>query len=210
MSFLVQSFVSFLAQSMFLQFLFVIVITPSVNMFIGQGQSLDACRATQVERAANVVVVATPAAEYPSSAPPPPPALLARHPVSLFGTATGAASLSIAAPSATVAAATTAAPCLPAVRCAAQPDDPVPRKSPGKKEIMRPNMIPFVLVIFSLMDTIGPHVKVGNRNSRATAKWKELFEHFFHRTDGVGWQFELWEGVCVCVFLSSGYEGGYC
>ena len=44
------------------------------------------------------------------------------------------------------------------------------------------------------MDTIRPHVEVGNRNSRATAKWKELFEHFFHRTDGMGQRFELWEG----------------
>jgi hypothetical protein len=97
--------------------------------------------------------------------------------------------------------ATTAAPCLPAVgtslaapRCAAQPDDPVPRKFPSKKRIMHPNMIPFVLVIFSLMDMIQPHVEVGICNSRATAKWKELFQHFFHRTDVVGWQFELWEG----------------
>jgi hypothetical protein len=154
-----------------LQFLFVIVITPSVSMFIGQGQSLDAHRAAQAERrAANATVVAPPAAERPSSASLSPLVPLAGHPVSLFGTATGAASLSIAAPSATVAAATTAAPCLPAVHRAAQPDDPVPRKFPGEKGIMRPNMIPFMLVIFSLMDTIRPHVKVGNRNSRATTK----------------------------------------
>jgi hypothetical protein len=164
-------------------------------MFIGQGQSLDACLAAQAERqAANAAVVAAPAVECPLSAALPPPAPLAGHPVSLFGTATGAASLSIAAPSATVAAATTAAPHLPEVCRAAQLDDPVPRKFSGKKGIMRPNMIPFVLVIFSLMDTIRPHIKVGNCNSRATAKWKELFQRFFHRTDGVGWQFELWEG----------------
>jgi hypothetical protein len=163
-----------------LQLLFVIVITPLVSMFIGQGQSLDACHAAQVERrAANATVVAPPVAEQPLSASPPPPAPLAGHPVSLFGTATGAASLSIAAPSATVATATTATPHLPAVCRAAQPDDLVPRKFPGKKGIMHPNMIPFVLVIFSLMDTICPHVEVGNCNSRATAKWKELFQSFF-------------------------------
>ncbi len=157
-------------------------------MFIGQGQSFDAHHDAQVERhAANAAVVATPAAESPSSVSPPPPAPLAGHPVSFFGTATGAASLSIAAPSATVAAATTAAPRLPAVHRAAQPDDPLPRKFPGEKGIMRPSMIAFVLVIFSLMDTIRPHIKVGNRTSRATAKWKELFQRFFHRTDGVGW-----------------------
>jgi hypothetical protein len=130
----------------------------------------------------------------PLSAAPPPPAPLARNLVSLFGMATGAASLSIAAPSATVAVATTAAPHLPAVRCAAQPDDLVPRKFPGEKGIMCPNMIPFVLVIFSIMDTIRPHIEVGNRNSRATAKQKELFQCFFPRTDGLGQQFELWEG----------------
>jgi hypothetical protein len=164
-------------------------------MFVGQGLSLDACRATQAERwAANAAVVAPPAAERPSSVAPPPPAPLARHPVSLFGIAMGAASLFIAAQSAAVAAATTAALCLPEIERAAQPDDPVPRKFPGKKGIMRPNITPFVIVIFSLMDMICPHVEVGDRNSRATAKWKELFERFFHRTDGVGWQFELWEG----------------
>jgi hypothetical protein len=164
-------------------------------MFIGQGQSLDARRAAQAERwVANAAVVAAPASERPLSASPPPPAPLARHPVSLFGTATGAASLSIATPSATVAAATTAAPRLPAVCHAAQSDDPVPRKFPGKKGIMHPDMIPFMLVIFSLMDTICSHVKVGNCNSRVIAKWKELFQRFFHRTDGVGWQFELWVG----------------
>jgi hypothetical protein len=49
---------SFFAQSIVLKLLFVI-ITPSVSMFIGQGQSLDARRGTQVERwAANAAVVA--------------------------------------------------------------------------------------------------------------------------------------------------------
>ncbi len=104
-----------------LQLLFVIVIiTPSVSMFIGQGQSLDARHAMQAERrAANATVVAAPVAERPLSVPPPPPAPLAGHPVSLFGMATGAASLFIAAPSATVAAATTAALRLPASHHAA-------------------------------------------------------------------------------------------
>jgi hypothetical protein len=119
------------------------------------------------------MLVAPPAAERPSSAAPPPPVLLAEHSVSLLGMAMGAASLSIAAPS------TTAAPRLPAAYCAAQPDDPVPRKFPGKKGIIRPNRIPFVLIIFSLVYTIRPHVEVGSRNSRATAKWKELFKRFF-------------------------------
>jgi hypothetical protein len=102
-----------------------------------------------------------PPAEHPSSVAPPPPAQLVKHPASLLGSSTGAASLSIAAPSATVAAAATAAPRLPAAgtslatpHCAAQPVDPVPRRFPVKKGIMHPNMIPFVLVIFSLIDTI--------------------------------------------------------
>ena len=59
---------------------------------------------------------------------------------------------------------------------------------------MHPNMAPFLLVIFSLMDTVRPHVEVGHRNSRATSKWKELYQRFFDRTDGVGRQFELWGG----------------
>jgi hypothetical protein len=58
---------------------------------------------------------------------------------------------------------------------------------------MRPNMIPFVTVIFSLLHAIRPHVEVGNRNPRATTKWKELYDRFFHRTDGVGRRFELWD-----------------
>ncbi len=64
-----------------LQFLFVIVITPSVSMFVRQGRSLDARCAAQVEkRAANAAVVAPPAAERPSSAAPPPPAPLVLSP----------------------------------------------------------------------------------------------------------------------------------
>ncbi len=79
---LVQSFVSFLAQSIpTVSLHFVIVITPSVSMFIGQGLSLDARRAAHVERrAANAAVVAPPAAERPSSAAPPPPAPLVLSP----------------------------------------------------------------------------------------------------------------------------------
>ncbi len=66
---------------MSLQFLSVIVITPSVSMFIGQGLSLDARRAARAERrAANAAVVAPPAAERPSSAASPPPALLVLSP----------------------------------------------------------------------------------------------------------------------------------
>jgi hypothetical protein len=64
-------------------------------MFIGQGQSLDACRAAQAERrAANAAVVVAPAIERPLSAALPPPVLLAKRPVSLLGLSTGAASLS--------------------------------------------------------------------------------------------------------------------
>ncbi len=145
-------------------------------MFIGQGQSLDARRAAQAERrAANAaVVMAASAAERPSSESLPPSEPLVLSPpgklltsnvectVSLLSLSMDAApSLPITAPSATVAAATTAAPCLPAAgtslampHCAAQPDDLVPRKFPGGKGIMCPNMIPFLLVIYSLMDTI--------------------------------------------------------
>ncbi len=79
---IVQSFVSFLAQSIVVTVpIFVIVITPSVSMFVGQGLSLDARRAAQAERqAANAAVVAPPAAERPSSAAPPPLAPLVLSP----------------------------------------------------------------------------------------------------------------------------------
>ncbi len=64
-----------------LQLLFVIVITTLVSMFIGQGWSLDACRATQANRrAANAAAVAASATERPSSAAPPPPAPLILSP----------------------------------------------------------------------------------------------------------------------------------
>ena len=100
----------------------------------------------------------------------------------LFGLPMGAAGLSAAAPSAAVATVTAAAPRLlafgtsvaPPPRRTAQHNDQVPKKVPGEKGIMRPNMAPFLLVIFSLMDTVRPHVEVGHRNSRATSKWKEL------------------------------------
>ncbi len=74
-----------------LQFLFfVIVITPSVSMFIGKGQSLDARRAAQAERrAANAAVVAAPAAERPSSAALPPPAPLILSPLGELLTSRG-------------------------------------------------------------------------------------------------------------------------
>jgi hypothetical protein len=121
----------------------------------------------------------------------------------LFGLPMGAAGLSAADPSADVATVTAAAPRLlvfgtsvaPPPCRTAQPDDQVPKKFPGEKGIMRPNMAPFLLVIFSLMDTVRPHVEVGHRNSRATSKWKELYQCFFDRTDGVGRQFELWGGM---------------
>jgi hypothetical protein len=75
------------------------------------------------------------------------------------------------APFATLAAAT--APQLPEPAVASLdgprrepgPDDLVPRKFPGKKGIMHPNMIPFLSAIFSLMDRIQPHVKGDNEKS---------------------------------------------
>jgi hypothetical protein len=41
----------------------------------------------------------------------------------------------------------------------------VPRKFPGEKGIMCPNMIPFVSAIFSHMDRIQPHVNADNEES---------------------------------------------
>ena len=187
-------------------------------MFIGQDISLEVRRAAQAERRAANNVTAAPAstvaaaAERASSASPPlfalpPPADLltptAGRTFDLLGLPMGAAALSAADPSANVATVTAAAPprvqafgtsVAPPPRRTAQHNDQVPKKFPGEKGIMRPNMAPFLLVIFSLMDTVRPHVEVGHRNSRATSKWKELYQRFFDRTDGVGRQFELWEG----------------
>ena len=42
----------------------------------------------------------------------------------------------------------------------------VPRKFPGEKGIMCPNMIPFVFAIFPLMDRFQPHVKGDNEESK--------------------------------------------
>jgi hypothetical protein len=187
-------------------------------MIIGQVLSLEARRATQAERrAANNNVMAAEStvaavAERALSAFPPLFTLspsteiltpTAERTFALFGLPMGAAGLSAADPSADVATVTAAAPRLlvfgtsvaPPPCRTAQPDDQVPKKFPGEKGIMRPNMAPFLLVIFSLMDTVRPHVEVGHRNSRATSKWKELYQCFFDRTDGVGRQFELWGGM---------------
>jgi hypothetical protein len=193
-----------------------------IIMFIGQDISLEVRRATQAERRAANNVMAAPAstvaavAERTSSASLPlfalsPPAEELLTPTTertfaLFGLPMGAAAGLLAAdPSADVATVTAAAPprrlqafgtsVAPPPRRTAQHNDQVPKKFPGEKGIMRPNMAPFLLVIFSLMDTVRPHVEVGHRNSRATSKWKELYQCFFDRTDGVGRQFELWGGM---------------
>ncbi len=71
---------------------------------------------------------------------------------------------------------------------------PVPNKFPGERGVMRANMIPFLLVIFRLMEQTCPHVEVRRRNWRATSKWKELTDRFFDRTDGMGRIFQLWAG----------------
>jgi hypothetical protein len=92
-----------------------------ISMFIGQGISIEDRRAAQAERrAANNVMAA----------------------------ASTAAALVAAERSADVATVTAAAPRLPPPRRTAQLDDQVPKKFPGEKGIMRPNMVPFLLVIF--------------------------------------------------------------
>jgi hypothetical protein len=81
MSFLYNLLSHFLHNPLSLQFLFLIVITPSVSMFIGQGLSLDAHHAAQAERwAANTAVVGSPVAEHPSSVALPPLAPLVLPP----------------------------------------------------------------------------------------------------------------------------------
>jgi len=171
-----------------------------ISMFNGQGISMEDRRAAQVERraannamaaASTVAAAAAAAADRALSASPPlftlsPPTKIltptAERTFDLFGLPMGAAGLSAADPSTAAATVTAAAPRLlafgkslapPPCRMA-QPDAQVPKKIPEEKGIMRPNMAPFLLVIFSLMDTVQPHVKVGHRNSRATSKWKEL------------------------------------
>jgi hypothetical protein len=62
----------------------------------------------------------------------------------------------------------------------------VPAKFPGKKGVLRTSMIPFMIVIFCLMKQIRPHIEIGSRNRKGTAKWKDLFDHFFDGTDGMG------------------------
>ncbi len=71
---------------------------------------------------------------------------------------------------------------------------PVPAKFPGKKGVLRANMIPFMIVIFRLMQQIRLHIEIGSRNRKGTAKWKELFDCFFDQTDGMGRNFTLWVG----------------
>jgi hypothetical protein len=157
------------------------------SMFIGQGLSLEARRAAKAERRAAInataaaSTVAAVVAERALSASPPllllalsPPAGIltpaAERTADLLGLSMGAAGLSTAAPSAAVATVTAAAPRVlafgtslaPPRRRTAQPKDQVLKKFPGEKGIMRPNMAPFLLVIFSLMDTVRPHVKVSH------------------------------------------------
>jgi hypothetical protein len=69
-----------------------------------------------------------------------------------------------------------------------------PTKFPGKKGVLRAKMTPFMIVIFHLMQQIRPHVEIGSRNRKGTAKWKELFDLFFNRTNGMGQNFTLWVG----------------
>jgi hypothetical protein len=166
-------------------------------MFIGQDQSLGGSSSccSGKEGGANTTAVAASAAAAAAKrallASPPlfslsPPATIltptAERTANLLGMSTSASGLSTTSPSANVATVTAASPCLLAFGTSlalppchvAQPDDQVPKKIPREKGIMRPNMNPFLLVIFSLMDMVQPHVKVGHPNSRATSKWKEL------------------------------------
>ncbi len=69
-----------------------------------------------------------------------------------------------------------------------------PAKFPGKKGVLRANMTLFMIVIFHLMQQIRMHVEIGSCNRKRTAKWMELFDHFFDQTDGMGRNFMLWVG----------------
>jgi hypothetical protein len=69
-----------------------------------------------------------------------------------------------------------------------------PAKFPGKKGVLRANMTPFMIVIFSLMQQIRLLVEIGSCNRKGTAKWKELFDCFLDQTDGMGRNFTLWVG----------------
>ena len=42
----------------------------------------------------------------------------------------------------------------------------MPRKFPDEKGILRPNMIPFMCDMFSLVDRIQPHVEGNNEESK--------------------------------------------
>jgi hypothetical protein len=55
-------------------------------------------------------------------------------------------------------------------------------------------MIPFLLVIFRLMEQICLHVEVGSCKRRTTSKWKKLTDWFFDRTDGIRRNIQLWAG----------------
>jgi hypothetical protein len=52
----------------------------------------------------------------------------------------------------------------------------VPAKFLGEKGVLRANMTPFMIVIFRLMQQIRPHIEIGSRNRKGTAKWKKLFD----------------------------------
>ena len=68
----------------------------------------------------------------------------------------------------------------------------LPRMFPGPNYIMIEVMISFLTAIFQLMSGIGPHAEAGDRNSRKTVKWKEVFESFFHHTNVLGCRFNPW------------------
>jgi hypothetical protein len=82
-------------------------------------------------------------------------------------------------------------------RCTSTPHSEsqlAPAKFPSKKGVLRANMTLFMIVILRLMQQIRPHVEIGSRNHKGTAKWKELFDCFFDQTDGMGRNFTLWVG----------------
>ena len=57
---------------------------------------------------------------------------------------------------------------------------------------MTNTMVPNLLGIFQLLVQVRPHVEAGRRNAASTSKWKEVYDRFFGRVDGLGRNFLLW------------------
>ena len=71
---------------------------------------------------------------------------------------------------------------------------PLGKVFPGPAGVMHERMVPYLMVVFQLMQSVSPHKEAGPRNRANAAGWKQIFDIFFHPVTGQGRLFKRWTG----------------